>query len=149
MHHNAHVCDALQGASPGERIFFGADGGSQPDPETPNRVSCPFYIGEVFLKHASNSCTQVPLEAVGRVFRLVTIMTWMLCAAYPIGVHALILYPLIGTGCMQIDKKKIWQELQPLLKTDDSKTAVFQGEHIMMTSAGPVTTDSLTGANIS
>ena len=50
---------------------------------------------------------------------------------------------------LQIDKKKIWQELQPLLKTDGDKTAVFQGEHIMMTSAGPVTAESLTGANIS
>ena len=54
-----------------------------------------------------------------------------------------------GHRWLQIDKKKIWQELQPLLKTDGDKTAVFQGEHIMMTSAGPVTAESLTGANIS
>lgn len=49
---------------------------------------------------------------------------------------------------MQIQKNKIWEELQPELKTDDSKTANFKG-HTMMTSAGAVTADTLAGANIS
>lgn len=48
----------------------------------------------------------------------------------------------------QIQKKKIWEMVQPHLKTDASRTAVL-GPHPMRTSAGLVTTTSLKHANIS
>lgn len=48
----------------------------------------------------------------------------------------------------QVDKKKMWEEVQPRLRTDDSRVAGYDGAP-MMTSAGPVTAPSLAGASIS
>lgn len=48
----------------------------------------------------------------------------------------------------QIQKKKIWELVQPHLKTDGSCTAML-GEHVMRTSAGSVICQSLQNANIS
>lgn len=42
----------------------------------------------------------------------------------------------------------MWEEVQPLLKTDAGRVAGFDGRP-MMTSAGAVTTATLTGARIS
>ena len=47
----------------------------------------------------------------------------------------------------QVQKKKTWEELQPLLVTNAECVATFQGAP-MMTSAGPVTCASLVSANI-
>lgn len=49
---------------------------------------------------------------------------------------------------MQLQKKKIWEAVQPLLKTDADRVATFEGRQ-MLTSAGPVTAASLSGASIS
>lgn len=49
----------------------------------------------------------------------------------------------------RVQKKKLWEAVQPDLKTTDDLVATFKGEHPMMTSAGPVTTKSLKGARIS
>lgn len=49
----------------------------------------------------------------------------------------------------QIQKKKIWESVQPHLKTDDSCMAILGGEHFMRTSAGVVASKSLNNANIS
>ncbi|XWS65658.1 hypothetical protein CRYUN_Cryun05aG0132600 [Craigia yunnanensis] len=48
----------------------------------------------------------------------------------------------------QVQKKKIWELVQPHLKTDASCTAMI-GEHLMQTSAGVVVCKSLKNANIS
>ena len=48
----------------------------------------------------------------------------------------------------RIDKKKIWEALQPLFKTDANRVAGFKDLQ-MLTSAGPVTADSLNDGNIS
>uniref|UniRef100_A0A6N2KGY5 tRNA-binding domain-containing protein n=1 Tax=Salix viminalis TaxID=40686 RepID=A0A6N2KGY5_SALVM len=48
-----------------------------------------------------------------------------------------------------IQKKKIWESVQPHLKTDDSCMAILGGEHFMRTSAGVVASKSLNNANIS
>ncbi|KAI7840228.1 hypothetical protein COHA_006010 [Chlorella ohadii] len=48
----------------------------------------------------------------------------------------------------QVDKKKMWEEVQPLLRTDAGRVAGFDGQP-MMTSAGAVTTATLEGARIS
>lgn len=48
----------------------------------------------------------------------------------------------------QVQKKKIWEAVQPELKTDDSKVANYKGM-TMLTSAGPITAATLPGANIS
>ncbi|KAE8022768.1 hypothetical protein FH972_008543 [Carpinus fangiana] len=48
----------------------------------------------------------------------------------------------------QIQKKKIWELVQPHLKTDASCTAML-GVHVMRTSAGVVVSTSLKNANIS
>lgn len=48
----------------------------------------------------------------------------------------------------QVQKKKIWELVQPHLKTDASCTAML-GEHLMQTSAGVVVCESLKNANIS
>ncbi|KAK7404255.1 hypothetical protein VNO78_04994 [Psophocarpus tetragonolobus] len=48
----------------------------------------------------------------------------------------------------QIQKKKIWELVQPHLKTDVSCTAML-GEHVMRTSVGSVACQSLQNANIS
>ena len=48
----------------------------------------------------------------------------------------------------QVDKKKMWEEVQPLLRTDSGCVAGFNGAP-MMTSAGPVTVASLGEASIS
>lgn len=48
----------------------------------------------------------------------------------------------------QVAKKKIWEGVQPDLKTDASKVAGWQGS-VMMTSAGAVTCATLEHANIS
>ena len=49
---------------------------------------------------------------------------------------------------LQIQKKKIWEFVQPHLKTDDYCIAML-GEHVMRTSAGVVLCRSLKNANIS
>uniref|UniRef100_A0ACD5UY23 Uncharacterized protein n=1 Tax=Avena sativa TaxID=4498 RepID=A0ACD5UY23_AVESA len=48
----------------------------------------------------------------------------------------------------QVQKKKIWESVQPHLKTTDNCTAVL-GEHPMRTSAGKVFCKSLQGAGVS
>ncbi|XP_022764436.1 aminoacyl tRNA synthase complex-interacting multifunctional protein 1 [Durio zibethinus] len=48
----------------------------------------------------------------------------------------------------QVQKKKIWELVQPHLKTDASRNAMI-GEHLMQTSAGVVVCKSLKNANIS
>lgn len=48
----------------------------------------------------------------------------------------------------QVQKKKIWELVQPHLKTDASLVAML-GEHLMQTSAGVVMSRSLKNANIS
>ncbi|KAL9432179.1 hypothetical protein AB3S75_027240 [Citrus x aurantiifolia] len=48
----------------------------------------------------------------------------------------------------QVQKKKIWELVQPHLKTDASLVAML-GEHLMQTSAGAVMSRSLKKANIS
>lgn len=48
----------------------------------------------------------------------------------------------------QIQKKKIWESVQPHLKTDDACIALLDGQ-CMRTSAGPVLSKSLKNANIS
>ena len=48
----------------------------------------------------------------------------------------------------QVDKKKMWEEVQPLLRTDGARVAGFNGAP-MMTSAGAVTAASLAEASIS
>lgn len=50
--------------------------------------------------------------------------------------------------CVQVDKKKMWEEVQPLLRTDGGRVAGFSGRP-MMTSAGAVTAPSLADARIS
>jgi len=47
----------------------------------------------------------------------------------------------------RLQKKKVWEEAQPQLKTNDSCVASYEGI-AMNTSAGPVTCESLAGANI-
>lgn len=47
-----------------------------------------------------------------------------------------------------MQKKKLWEAVQPDLKTTDDLTATYKGIP-MMTSAGAVSTASLKGANIS
>lgn len=49
---------------------------------------------------------------------------------------------------MQVQKKKIWELVQPHLKTDASGIVVL-GVHLMRTSAGVVVSRSLKNANIS
>ncbi|KAM7524408.1 hypothetical protein LguiA_014310 [Lonicera macranthoides] len=49
----------------------------------------------------------------------------------------------------QVQKKKIWELVQPHLKTDASCVAALGGVHIMRTSAGVVVSPSLKDANIS
>ncbi|XP_024024598.1 aminoacyl tRNA synthase complex-interacting multifunctional protein 1 isoform X2 [Morus notabilis] len=49
----------------------------------------------------------------------------------------------------QIQKKKIWEAVQPHLKTNDSCVATLLGEHVMRASAGLVFSTSLKNANIS
>lgn len=49
----------------------------------------------------------------------------------------------------QLQKKKIWEQCQPLLKTDASGAAVFDGSVPMMTSAGQVKAMTLMNATIS
>jgi len=48
----------------------------------------------------------------------------------------------------KVQKKKLWEGVQPELKTDDARMASFKGI-TMLTSAGPVTAPSLAKANIS
>ncbi|PIN13190.1 tRNA-binding protein [Handroanthus impetiginosus] len=48
----------------------------------------------------------------------------------------------------QVQKKKIWELVQPHLKTDDSRVAKL-GIHHMRTSAGVIVSESLKNANIS
>ena len=78
----------------------------------------------------------------------------LMVAAYGISVLPL-LQPVVSavglTGAAthwQVQKKKIWEELQPMLLTDDSRVAGFNGVP-MLTSAGPVTAGTLTAAHIS
>lgn len=46
-----------------------------------------------------------------------------------------------------LQKKKIWEGVQPVLRTDDSKVANFKGA-VMQTAEGPVVAASLAGARI-
>lgn len=56
--------------------------------------------------------------------------------------------PLASDLHGQVDKKKMWEEVQPLLRTDGGRVAGFAGRP-MMTSAGAVTAPSLADARIS
>ena len=47
----------------------------------------------------------------------------------------------------QVQKKKMWEAVQPLLKTDEGRVAGFNGQP-MLTSAGTVTAATLAGATI-
>lgn len=47
-----------------------------------------------------------------------------------------------------VQKKKMWEEVQPNLRTTSEKLAAFK-DQIMMTSQGPVTTATLADGNIS
>lgn len=47
----------------------------------------------------------------------------------------------------RVQKKKIWEAVQPLLKTDTDKVATFKGRK-MLTKAGPVLATTLVNANI-
>lgn len=49
---------------------------------------------------------------------------------------------------LQVQKKKMWESVQPLLKTDESGVSMLK-EHLMRTSSGLVTSKSLRIANIS
>ena len=49
----------------------------------------------------------------------------------------------------QVQKKKIWEAVQPLLKTDDSGVSMLKEEHLMRTSSGLVSSNTLKNANIS
>lgn len=46
-----------------------------------------------------------------------------------------------------LQKKKVWESVQPLLRTDDGKAANFKGA-TMQTVEGPVTAASLAAARI-
>ena len=48
----------------------------------------------------------------------------------------------------QIQKKKVWEAVQPELATDAQRVAGFNG-HAMRTSAGVVTAETLAGGSIS
>lgn len=48
---------------------------------------------------------------------------------------------------LKVQKKKIWEEVQPDLKTDADLTANYKGR-TMLTSAGPIKAPTLAGANI-
>lgn len=52
------------------------------------------------------------------------------------------------TVIMQVQKKKIWEAVQPHLKTNEQKQVVYKGT-VMTTGAGPVTAPTLANANIS
>ncbi|KAL0359315.1 UNVERIFIED_CONTAM: Tyrosine--tRNA ligase, cytoplasmic [Sesamum angustifolium] len=60
----------------------------------------------------------------------------------------LMLDSLAGYDTLQVQKKKIWELVQPQLKTDESGVAKL-GMHHMRTSGGVVTCESLKNANIS
>lgn len=47
-----------------------------------------------------------------------------------------------------MQKKKMWEEVQPNLRTTADKLAAFK-DQIMMTSQGPVMTETLVDGNIS
>ena len=49
---------------------------------------------------------------------------------------------------LQVQKKKIWEAVQPDLKTDSDRQAGYKGM-LMQTSAGSITSGSLASANIS
>jgi aminoacyl tRNA synthase complex-interacting multifunctional protein 1 len=49
---------------------------------------------------------------------------------------------------VQVQKKKIWEEVQPDLRTDANKAAGYKGA-LMLTSAGPVVAATLANGNIS
>ena len=49
---------------------------------------------------------------------------------------------------LQVQKKKIWEGVQPHLKTNDQRQVVYKGT-VMTTGAGPVIAPTLANANIS
>lgn len=53
-----------------------------------------------------------------------------------------------GACVCRVQKKKLWEAVQPLLKTNGDKLATFKGL-VMTSSAGPVTTATLSNASIS
>lgn len=48
----------------------------------------------------------------------------------------------------QVQKKKMWEEVQPLLKTSSDRVANYKGR-TMMTSGGAITAPTLADGNIS
>jgi len=46
-----------------------------------------------------------------------------------------------------LQKKKVWEGVQPVLRTDSSRAANYKGA-VMQTTEGPVTAASLTAATI-
>jgi len=52
------------------------------------------------------------------------------------------------TLTMQVQKKKIWEAVQPHLKTNEQRQVVYKGT-VMTTGAGPVMAPTLANANIS
>jgi len=71
-----------------------------------------------------------------------------LCHPVFFSIWVLILFFFFFCDNAQIQKKKIWELVQPHLKTDVSCIAML-GEHVMRTSVGSVACQSLQNANIS
>ena len=59
--------------------------------------------------------------------------------------------PPVASICtlgMQVQKKKIWEAVQPDLRTNEDKQVIYKGT-VMTTGAGPVTAQTLANASIS
>ena len=133
-----------EGAQVGERVFFGQGGpAGQPEAETPNKVR-----GAAAMQGSISSavCTRAMTFAISmepcqdsapqdqQVCLIYCLAwTWMTCR---------------GLTWMQVQKRKMWEEVQPELRTNESRQAAYQG-HVMMTSQGPVTAATLGNSGIS
>lgn len=113
-----------EGAPVGERVWFG-DVKEQGEPAKPNQVG---RLGnlQLFVALKGDRSNRIVYASVTSEER-----------ACPFDIRSL-----------QVEKKKLWDQVQPLLRTNAERVAGFDGQ-AMLTSAGAVTVASLGEARIS
>lgn len=120
-----------EGSKIGERVVYGDDEtAAQPEPETPNKV-CLFWFASFPCQISSCSHHHI----------VVTYTAWSLFAAQLINLTLL-------CCAVQVQKKKIWELVQPDLQTNSDRQVTYKGT-VMNTGAGPVVASSLANAKIS
>ena len=140
---------------PGERVAYGDDEtATQPEPETPNKAGyCGVHVelclsNNITLMHCTTRLIWLPNHLSTRAAVLSMLLHVLKTQLYLLVMTVNDLLQAGNSLIMQVQKKKIWEGVQPHLKTNDQRQVVYKGT-VMTIGAGPVMAPTLANANIS